>query len=93
MVLTNMIWPIFIIRRRQYLQSRIANLEALVSHTQSLLIIFRIIVDCRGLWEPQMTYFGKCMQFSTFQIGEELLELGKKEIQMSVVASYNTSGE
>ena len=42
-----------------------------------------------------MTYFGKCLQFSTFQIGDDMLadaNFGKKEIQMSVVASYDTTG-
>ena len=48
--------------------------------------------DCRDLWYPQMTYFGKCLQFSTFNVDREWLNLGRKEIQMSVVASYNISG-
>lgn len=38
-----------------------------------------------------MTYFGRCLEFSSFDLGPQLAKLGKREIQMSVLASYNTS--
>ena len=48
-------------------------------------------MDCKLLWTPKMTYFGRCLEFSSFDLGPQLAKLGKREIQMSVLASYNTS--
>ena len=30
-----------------------------------------------------MTYFGQCLQFSTFNLDQKETDVGKKEIQMS----------
>ena len=48
-------------------------------------------MDCKHLWMPIMTYFGRCLQFSSFELGKQLAAFGKREIQMSVLASYNSS--
>ena len=40
-------------------------------------------LDCKQLWFPKMTYFGQCLQFSTFNLDQKETDVGKKEIQMS----------
>ena len=42
-----------------------------------------VFKDCKQLWYPKMTYFGQCLQFSTFNLDQKESDVGKKEIQMS----------
>ena len=49
----------------------------------SLITVLTFFKDCKQLWYPKMTYFGQCLQFSTFNLDQKESDVGKKEIQMS----------